>query len=89
MIPETFLSIDKNNKLSIHFVQGKFNMGGTGALRFCGEHSLQLLITRRNPEILAMQKDRSDPTQERWGFTVVRRQRPLPGAGGVKNSVFS
>ena len=35
MIPNTFLSIDKNNKLKILFVQGKFNMGGTGALRFC------------------------------------------------------
>ncbi len=30
MIPNTFLSIDKNNKLKILFVQGKFNMGGTG-----------------------------------------------------------
>lgn len=89
MIPETFLSIDRNNKLSIHFVQGKFNMGGTGALRFCGEHSLQLLLTKRNPAILATQQDRSDPTEENWGFTVVRRRRPLPGAGRVKNSVFS
>lgn len=27
MIPNTFLSIDRNNKLKILFVQGKFNMG--------------------------------------------------------------
>jgi len=49
MIPDTFLSIDRNNKLKILFVQGKFNMGGTGALRFCGQNSLQLIITKRNP----------------------------------------
>ena len=28
---DTFLSLNKNNKLRIPFVQGKFNMGGTGA----------------------------------------------------------
>ena len=32
MFPDTFLSIDKSNKLRIPFVQGKFNMGGTGVL---------------------------------------------------------
>ena len=40
-MPETFLSIDRSNKLRIPFVQGKFNMGGTGVLKFCGQHSLQ------------------------------------------------
>ena len=51
-VPSTFMSIDKSNKLRIPFVQGKFNMGGTGVLKFCGEHRFQLLITRRNPAIL-------------------------------------
>lgn len=32
-VPETFMSIDRKNKLRIPFVQGKFNMGGTGAGR--------------------------------------------------------
>jgi len=36
-MPETFLSLNESNKLRIPFVQGCFNMGGTGALRFCGE----------------------------------------------------
>jgi hypothetical protein len=29
---DTFLSLEKSNKLRIPFVQGKFNMGGTGVL---------------------------------------------------------
>lgn len=33
-MPETFLSLTKSNKLRIPFVQGKFNIGGTGALKF-------------------------------------------------------
>jgi len=88
MIPNTFLSIDRNNKLKIQFVQGKFNMGGTGALRFCGKQSLQLVITKRNPAIVATRRG-DDQTQHRWGFTIVRRERPVGGAGQVKNSVFS
>src|SRR5260370_11090070 len=31
-VPTTFTSLQKSNKLRIPFVQGKFNMGGTGAL---------------------------------------------------------
>lgn len=88
MIPNTFLSIDRQNKLKILFVQGKFNMGGTGALRFCGHNSLQLIITKRNPAIVSKRKE-NDPTQSQWGFTIVRRERPIVGAGHVKNSVFS
>ena len=33
--PETFLSLGKQNKMRIPFVQGKFNMGGTGVCQFC------------------------------------------------------
>ena len=53
MMPDTFLSIDRENKLRIPFVQGKFNMGGTGALKFCGREGLQLIISRRAPGLLA------------------------------------
>ena len=92
MIPKTLLSIDRNNKLKIRFVQGKFNMGGTGALRFCGQNSLQLIITKRNPQIVAApgEKDTSrSKWGSKWGFTVVRRERPTEGAGQVRNSIFS
>ena len=73
-MPDTLLSLDKQNKVDVHFVQGKFNMGGTGALRFCGRHNLQLVISRRNPNITRIGSD--DPSHHQWGFTVVRRENP-------------
>lgn len=85
---ETFLSLDRDNKLRIPFVQGKFNMGGTGVLKFCGRHALQLIITRRNPAIRAAMED-DDPTGDYWGFTIVRRERPRSEAGAVRNSVYT
>lgn len=92
--PNTFLSIDKGNKLRIKFVQGKFNMGGTGALKFCGESSLQLLISKRNPAIQSTWSGKSskwtsvDDRSSEWGFTVVRRELPTGSTGEVRNSVF-
>lgn len=38
----TFLSLLKGNKNEIHFVQGKYNMGGSGAIVFCGEKKLSI-----------------------------------------------
>ena len=85
MFPETFLSIDRTNKLRIPFVQGRFNMGGTGVLQFCGSHNLQLIVSRRNPNIVkAFCED--DSTASDWGFTVVRRHSP---SGTVRNSVYA
>ena len=72
-MPTTLLSLDNQNKVDVHFVQGKFNMGGTGALRFCGRNNLQLVISRRNPGI---KPDSEDTSYGRWGFTVVRRENP-------------
>ena len=71
-MPDTILSINKSNKLKVPFVQGKFNMGGTGALCFCGEHNFQLIICRRCPEIPA----NGDDSHNLWGFTIVRREKP-------------
>ena len=53
-IPDTFMSIAKSNKIKIPFVQGKLNMGGTGVLKFCGEKSFQLIITKRNPAVFVL-----------------------------------
>jgi hypothetical protein len=44
---KTFLSLLQGNKNEIAFVQGKYNMGGTGAIVFCGEHRYQLIGSRR------------------------------------------
>lgn len=62
----TFLSLHKNNKASIQFVQGKYNMGSTGAVVFCGEKKYQLIASKRN-------KDLNDGVDSEIGFTLVRR----------------
>jgi hypothetical protein len=81
--PETFMSLHRSNKLRIHFVQGKFNMGGTGALQFCaGPHHLQLVVSRRNPSLVSNRRRASDND---WGFTIVRREPPA----GRRSSVFT
>lgn len=74
--PETFLSLAKSNKMYIHFVQGKYNAGGTGSLRFCGRQNYQLIVSRRAPGLSAR---KNDPTNNDWGFTIVRRLRPSEG----------
>jgi hypothetical protein len=77
---DTFLSLGKSNKLRIHFVQGKFNMGGTGVLLFCGHRNLQLIVSRRDPEIGNVPE-----SDCKWGFTVVRKDPPPDSA---RHSVF-
>ena len=62
----TFLSLLKGNKNDIHFVQGKYNMGGSGAIAFCGKKRYQMIASRRY--------DGSG----KFGFTLVRKH-PLVG----------
>jgi hypothetical protein len=80
-MPDTFLSISKSNKFRIQFVQGKYNMGGTGALRFCGKNNLQLIVSKRHPKIVKIEKSKKlkDDSLDLWGFTVVRRDAPKCG----------
>jgi hypothetical protein len=73
---DTFLSLTKQNKDDIPFVQGRFNCGGTGVLPFCGDRKYQLIVSRRHPSCPAAA---TDATKDLWGFTIVRRQRPAPG----------
>lgn len=63
----TFLSLHRGNKTSIQFVQGKYNMGSTGAVVFCGRHRYQLILSRRQDRF-EKSKD-SNP----FGYTLVRR----------------
>lgn len=69
-MPDTLLSIGKSNKMKVPFVQGKFNMGGTGVLPFCGEHHLELIISKRCQELEA----EGDDSFGKWSVTVVRRE---------------
>jgi hypothetical protein len=83
-LPDTLLSLNRSNKLRIPFVQGKFNMGGTGVLKFCGKYNLQFILSRRNPSIL--NSNLSHPTDSQWGFTIVRREDP---EGNRRSSVYT
>ena len=58
---KTFLSLLRGNKNEIHFVQGKYNMGGSGAIVFCGKKRYQLIASKR-----------FDGTGK-FGFTLMRR----------------
>ena len=84
-MPDTLLSLNRSNKLRIPFVQGKFNMGGTGVLKFCGKHNLQFVLSRRNPTILSENED-FHTDNLKWGFTVVRREDPQ---GNRRSSVYT
>lgn len=67
----TFLSIARGNKNDVPFVQGKYNMGSTGSLVFCGEkHRYQMIISRRNSSL--------DDSDGLIGFTLVRRHILTP-----------
>ena len=52
--PNTFLSLHKGNKMSIPFVQGKFNMGSTGAVLFCGGDENTNLLFREDVKSFAV-----------------------------------
>ena len=60
----TFLSLLEGNKTEIRFVQGKYNMGGSGAVVFCGKKRYQLIGSKKY-----------DNTG-RFGFTLIR-EHPL------------
>jgi hypothetical protein len=77
-MPETILSLHRGNKNAIPFVQGKFNMGGSGVLEFCGvEHNVELVVSKRNPKLLP--KDAKDEDKH-WSFTIIRREDPSPAS---------
>src|SRR5664280_2062418 len=81
--PDTFMSLNKKNKLRIPFVQGKFNMGGTGALQFCGKpYNFQLIVSRRSA---AMPASEATVRPDEWGFSIIRRE----SAPGSRSSIFT
>ncbi len=57
----TFLSLLRGNKNEILFVQGKYNMGGSGAIVFCGKKRYQLIASKRFD-------NKGD-----FGFTLIRK----------------
>ena len=73
----TFLSLLRGNKNEIRFVQGKYNMGGSGAIVFCGKKRYQLIASKRYNNI------------GEFGFTLIR-EHPLSKAeeGTKKNTWY-
>ena len=63
---DTFLSLSRGNKTEIPFVQGRYSMGSSGVLSYCGDHWYKLIISKR------FTRDGN------WGWTLVRR-RPTSG----------
>lgn len=57
----TFLSILRGSKNEIRFVQGKYNMGGSGAIVFCGKKRYHLIASKRFDG------------KGKFGFTLIRR----------------
>ena len=72
----TFLSLLRGNKNEIHFVQGKYNMGGSGAIVFCGKKRYQLIGSKRY-----------DKTGE-FGFTLIREHPLSQAEKGVKKNTW-
>jgi hypothetical protein len=76
--PVTLLSLGKRNKFKVRFAQGKYGQGSSGALRFCGKHKLQLIVSKRHPKLLNNPAVRADYPKhvedDCWGITVVRRE---------------
>lgn len=66
--PTTFCSLiygsnEGSYKGAVPFVQGRFNMGGTGVLPFCGDgRKLQLIVSRVPFDVLNAPHE--------WGFTI-------------------
>ena len=63
---DTFLSLSSGNKKDVPFVQGKFNMGSSGVLSYCGERWYKLIVSKK-------WNSKGD-----WGWTILRRR---PGDG--------
>jgi len=75
--PSTFLSLLRGNKNDVHFVQGKYNMGGAGAIAFCGDRRFQLVASKRYDGL------------QPFGFTLLRRHPPeLAAAANRKNTWY-
>lgn len=87
-LPHTILSLNDKNKQRIRFVQGKFNMGGSGTFRFCGNNGLQLVISKRHPELASHERS-EDTTVDEWAVTIVRREEPSNISGEPIHSEFT
>lgn len=71
----TFLSLLRGNKNKVHFVQGKYNMGGSGSIVFCGKNRYQLVASKKYTN------------DGNFGFTLIR-EHPKIKSDQVKETWF-
>lgn len=76
LFEDTFLSLLRGNKNEIHFVQGKYNMGGSGSIVFCGKQRYQLIASKRF--------DGSG----KFGFTLIRKHPLSPSEATSKKNTW-
>ena len=62
-LPDTIVSLGKSNKKKIPFLQGQYNMGGSGVSKFCKD-GIQLKVTKKNHFL-------TNGEETQWSFTVV------------------
>ena len=67
--PDTFLGLIKGNKSKTAFLQGKYGMGGSGAIVYCQE-GIQMILSRRNPDV------NDGSVTDDYGFTITRTFQP-------------
>ena len=88
--PSTFCSLiygtdEGAYKGAVLFVQGRFNMGGTGVLPFCGDgRKMQLIVSRVPPDV--------ERSAHEWGFTVFcfsLRSKALRGSISLEETARS
>lgn len=72
----TFLSLVRGNKNKIMFVQGKYNMGGSGAIVFCGKKGYQLIASKKFDGL------------GKFGFTLVREHPFAKGESELKKNTW-
>ncbi|MFC1482892.1 hypothetical protein ACFL56_01405 [Candidatus Margulisiibacteriota bacterium] len=86
---KTFCALANSIKLAIHFVQGQYNAGGKGVLKYCGEEDkYMLIISRQHPELLKIENEsRSVPLEDSYGFTLVRLKEAEIYADGTADKL--
>ena len=71
----TFLSLGEKNKEGIPFVQGRFNMGSTGSIRFCTRSD----ILSGHYKFILSKRNLLDDTDDLWGWTIIRIRKARKG----------
>ncbi len=69
-LPNTILSLGRDNKMGVHFVQGTHNAGGSGYLNFCKD-GISLIVSRREQSLIQKSTNTSD---DEWCFTITRKE---------------